>query len=247
MSPGRAFSMRLHLLLGICMGLVSSGCSPRQLPAPQPPDRALPVLLGPPPPLGAGMGRVVLDVVDGPAAVERVTGRTAGRGARGAELAWTPSGIAPVVPFGNARYDEETRALLCQSPCALDLPYGVHPIVLTTDDGRTNTIDLPVLAKPRVVRLLMMSETRHGALRAVGWGATAVGIGALIAGGALVGMTASRAEGSGTSLMAGSAVAFLVGGAGLTILGVVLLERSRPEVRPGAITEFELPADAYGH
>src|SRR5262245_44812804 len=111
------------------------GCVPARRPPLATTARVAPRPDVPPPP-PAGYGRVIIDVVDGPARVDLPD-------VGSDDLAW--------------------RRPLCVSPCVLDLPQGRHQLRLTLtdrDDHRTELALVNFRSMPTVYRRAMGWEDR---------------------------------------------------------------------------------------
>jgi hypothetical protein len=104
------------LAAALCL-TVTAACTTR-LPPPPTPSRRAPSASLPSSPSPAGDGRIVIETEDGPATAELVTGRSVGVAYGGGHTA-VASHLA-------------TRRL-CTTPCAVDLPYGEHEVILTID------------------------------------------------------------------------------------------------------------------
>src|SRR5687768_16239171 len=93
----------------------TAACITRVAPPPTPGRRAPSASLPSAPP-AAGYGRIVIETEDGPATAELVTGRAVG-------VAYGSGGTAVASHIATRR--------LCTTPCAIDLPYGEHEVILT--------------------------------------------------------------------------------------------------------------------
>lgn len=194
------------------VAIVATGCwRHKRLAAPQIPERILPNVstAGAPAP---GLGRVLLDVQEGPAVVERVHGASA-------------SGIAGTRMLSGS---VEISRRVCVTPCVLDVPAGPQELrfTLIDDEERTSTGFVNVDARPSAYRHAIGTQRSRAWKGFVGW--------PLLAFGALLdigfGVTAAKGElelNGGT--IAGAGI-----GIGLTVLGGWLLAGSVIEQQPGS-------------
>ncbi len=217
----RASSFHRLSLLGL---LLLGACAPRTLtPATVPEAIAPQVELGEPPP--PGRSRLVIDVVEGPVAVERVRMRA------------TPITAAGETTqrFGFHEADE----MLCPTtPCVLDVEPGnllLRFPVLGNDEIDHHSELVHVGPKPSVYRrrLDQYEEGRSG-LVVAGIVFALVGVSGSITGAVLAAGAdddSNRALGGG--ITAGVGLAMLVFGSWLARLGA-------PTIRPGSSVHFEL-------
>lgn len=199
------------------------------LPPPRAPERTVPPVrtdLGSPAP---GHGRVILDVVDGPAEVREVLAESTS-----SSVAMGVSSQGSVAVAG-AQGSEQTSRPLCTTPCATDLLRGNHVLTFTlvADPRRTERAD--VAAGERVwVHRRALGQPRRLLPATFG-----LGIGVSILG--LV------VEGSAIAFIGednGAAIGLLVAGA-VVALGGIGVMLSNTTVQPGAVTEWyfdETPA-----
>lgn len=204
---------------------------PRFAAPPRAPDRAT-VTAEPPRAPTADEGTVVLDVTEGRARVELVTGRTQpdpnnnvwmtgyGRG-------WQAGMMPPNL----------TLRALCMTPCAVNLPRGDHELLFEDLDPsaqRVSTAMVRVGERPSVVRHALGAQQSDpggiiGALLLGGLGVVLMGAGGLLLG--------FGTDADGTDLRPGGGVTLGVGAA-LTIAGTILGVRARPLIQPGATTQW---------
>jgi len=217
-----------------------AACVVEHAPPPLPPPRAPPVAS--PAPVAPGHGRVVVDVVDEPAKVARVTGTQ--------ELAAT---LRPT--YGRTGLTAplmRTTELLCFAPCVLDLRQGAHTLVFTStvDPTRTSTADVLVSSQPVAVRHALGREKPMSArylgglvLSTLGGGMLLIGGGATAIGAAAGSSSEPRAQSASDGFLA---FGLVVLGVGLVTgtTGLVMALGDRPEVQPGATTQTPLPGDA---
>jgi hypothetical protein len=209
----------------VCIGLAIAcllvGCVKRLPPAPTPQAVAPVIPAAPPPP--PGYTRLVVDVVDGPAAVQQVRMQS-----------------RPVEnDLGRISYQfSERPEVLCTAPCATDLPAGNILLgfpVLGKDALETELVHLG--PEPSVYRrALSIYDDRSGGLRVFGIIATAVGGASAITGTALLPIGLS--DGNGALTAAGGIT--LGVGAALIAFGVWAIRHDAPTFRPGSSNHFPL-------
>lgn len=203
--------------------LLLAGCDVAQLPPPEAPRRLVPadvdVPLEPPSP---GTGRVIIETNGERAKVVEITGHaTAWAGGESANII----GVRP----------------LCTTPCVVDLPYGLHPLVLRSvdDEARQSEAELEVGSRARVFRHTLGERSDGGGLRTAGATLLTLGLIAATAGALMWVAGSSTADGSQVSatgqLVTGT-------GAGGVLLSIPFLFAGRPTERPGATTQWMLPA-----
>jgi len=198
------------------------GACVRQLPPLPPPPAIAPPVQAPAPPPG-GHGRLIIDVVDGPFAVQRVDMKSE--------------------PTTNAkgrtmyRFFESPSVLCQQSPCVADVPQGNvllgFPVI-----GDPNTMEVELVnvgPDPSVYRRsLSLYEDKTGGTRVMGIIMTAVGGAALITGTALLPIGISK-DNSGLTWAGGIS---LGGGAALLTLGILMIRADAPTFRPGSSNHY---------
>jgi hypothetical protein len=208
------------------LGSAVLGCGVERLPAARPPPRMLPAeVVVPADPPAAGSGRVILDTNGEPASVVEITsGVTAASGAATAEPHVV--GVRP----------------LCTTPCIVDLPYGSHPIVLRSiaDESRQSETELDVGARAKVFRHTLGERTDGGAVRMVGASFLTLGILAVAAGVVVWGAGSTSSHPSPSLVTNGEVLTGV--GAGGVLLSIPFLLMGRPTERPGATTQWSLPA-----
>jgi len=196
------------LALGSCTN------EPKILPPRAPPPRSTPPVAVPPMPPGAGYGRVVLHVTDGPM---HVTAR--------ADQAF----VAPGMQVPSTRTGE-----LCTTPCVVDLPMGIYKLYLVSADGSVPGGDVDTLQVREgvtyYVRAPGRSEPRTW-LPAVPFALTVVGVVALTGGLFLLGGEDQAAQTTGVLLLVG-------GGAAVVTGGIMYYDASRGTQQAGATTTW---------
>jgi hypothetical protein len=189
----------------------------RQLPAAPIPEPVAPALATTSAPPAEGMGRIVVDVVDGPTPVHRVHMRA--------------------IPMGtHFRFSEAPEPICPASPCVAEVPSGNvllgFPII-----GRSSLEVELVHVDPGTTvyrRSLSLYEDHTGKLRTMGIISTAVGGTAMLTGATLLpiglgkdidGMTTA----GGISLGAGTL---------LLTFGIWAIRKDSPTFRPGSANHF---------
>jgi len=214
--------MRARFIFSIALAAVA-GCDVAQLPPPEAPRRQVPadvdVPLEPPSP---GTGRVIIETNGERAKVVEITGQA---------TAWTGGASANIVGVRP----------LCTTPCVIDLPYGLHPLVLRSldDDTRQSEAELEVGARAKVFRHTLGERSDGGGLRTAGASLLTLGLIAATTGAILWVAGSSSAEGSQVTAT-GQIVTGI--GAGSVVLSIPFLLAGRPTERPGATTQWTLPA-----
>ncbi|MBK7076228.1 MAG: hypothetical protein IPH44_28445 [Myxococcales bacterium] len=193
--------------LAVALALASTtGCYRRHnIGAPAAPRKVMPdVDTGGAP--GAGLSRVVLDVAEGPAIVERLRGGSV-------------TGVAGVNPFAGAL---QVATRVCVTPCVVDAAPGTQELrfTLVDDDTRTSTGFINIDDKPSVYRHSIGRHDNDGWRGFVGWPlvllGTFVGIGAI----------ASAAQGEvGATLGFGLPALALGGFGGWMIYGSTIVDQ----------------------
>lgn len=192
-------------------------------PAPVPRAVAPPLEAAPPPP--EGQGRLVVDVVDGRAPVQRVRMDT-----------------RPITDAqGRVRYQlvEAPEPFCAPAPCAVDVPIGNvllgFPVIGDRDALEIELVHVD--REPSVYRRsLSVYDDRTGGVRTTGIIATSVGGAAAITGTVL--LPIGLAEGNGGLTMAGGIS--LGAGAALLALGIWAIRHDAPTYRPGSSNHFPL-------
>lgn len=177
------------------------------------------VPLQPPSP---GTGRVIIETNGQRAKVVEITGHA---------TAWAGGESANIIGMRP----------LCTTPCVVDLPYGLHPLVLRSvdDEARQSEAELEVGSRSRVFRHTLGERSDGGGLRTAGASLLTLGLIAATTGAILWVAGSSTADGSQVS-----ATGQLVTGIGASgaLLSIPFLIAGRPTERPGATTQWPLPA-----
>lgn len=238
MHGGDAVRYPLILLLPL------AACAPRLLPPPASPERAPPSARDPGP-SPAGRSRVYIDVPAEPARVDEVTGVTEG---------WSEDSDGNEVPTSLV-----TTRTLCTAPCAVDLSFGAHRLVLhsLSDASRGSEVIVSPAGRPLAVRAALGRELVHSTRWLAGILGFSLG-GGLVAGGLpayLVGRSEARAAevnpfnpsmGDGGAAARTVGLTLMVAGAVAIVAGIVSFAIARGETQPGSATVWELggPASA---
>ncbi len=206
----------------IALACAPIGCVRYLPPAPTPPPVVPPVNAQPPAPNTA---RVVVDVVDGPTAVQRV------------QMAPQPQTDAQ----GQTTFRfVETPALLCAAtPCVADVPPGNvllgFPVI--GNPGATEVELVHVGPDPSVYRRALSTyDGDTGAERVLGIIATAIGGTSMMAGTAMLPIGLAK-DNHGLTVAGGIT---LGGGTLLTVIGILMMRHDAPTYRPGAANHFPL-------
>jgi hypothetical protein len=191
-------------------------------PTPAPIAPAIPVTA----PAAPGTGRLVVDVADGPAPVQRIV-----------------MDAQPVKDArGLTRYRlNEAPALLCNpSPCLTDLPIGTNVVLGFPVRGSTDTeVELVNIGPDPSVYRRALSEYHGdtGATRVMGIIATSLGAASAITGAALLPIGLSKDN----SAMTTAGGITLGGGALAIVLGILAIRADSPTYRPGSSNHYPIP------
>ncbi len=210
---------------GIAAVAVLSAACVRQLPAlPTPEAIAPPGTVAAPP--EATTGRLVVDVVDGPAPVHRV------------HMAAKP--VAGDDGRVRYRFNEAPQLLCPASPCVADLPPGNILLGFPVIGNRKLETELVHVDPGTTVyrRSLSLYEDNTGGLRVMGIISTSVGGAAAITGIVLLPIGLSD---DSDGLTTGGGIT-LAAGAALLAFGIWAIRRDAPTYRPGSANHFALTA-----
>lgn len=209
-------------MLRLC-GVLALGACVRQLPAAPTPPPMVPAVAASAPP-AAGHGRLVIDVVEGPAPVQRVR--------IGSQQ----------IDRGNGLYtyalNEVPEVLCAQAPCVADVPVGNVLLGFPVLGNSTLEVELVhVGPDPSVYRRsLSIYEDKTGATRVMGILATSLG-GAAAATGTVL-LPVGLAKGNDGLTAAGGIT--LGAGALLLAIGIWAIRHDAPTYRPGSSNHFPL-------
>jgi hypothetical protein len=215
-----------HVAHFLCVALVTASMPAcvRRLPASPIPAPMIPAVAQTAPP-APGMGRLVVDVVQGPTPVQ-VAGLSTSPIQRGSVTTYR---------LGLAR-----QPLCSPSPCAADLPLGNHVIqfpVIGNDDWDEELVHIG--PDPSVyLRDLSLYQPASGAGYALGIVLESVGAASAITGVALLPVGLSKGN---DGLTTAGAITL---GAGALMIGVgyLLWRKDAPTYRPGSSNHFPLAA-----
>jgi hypothetical protein len=219
----------------------AQACTVRYVTPPPAPTKDLPRVMTEAATAREGEGLVTLDADPGPVHVDEVVAHALGEvatttGRRGSQ-------VASVGGHGwSAAGNQTWTRPLCVTPCTVALPYGSHELVFTSlqpGSTLTSTAYVQVSHAPSVARHALGRQEPNlgGQISAVLL--SGIGIATLLAGGMLLAFarTSRRdytAEGW-TTVGVGTA---------MTAGGVLLAQWNRPEIQPGATTQWSLPLEA---
>lgn len=208
---------RLSLLLPL---LLLSACV-RQLPPPATPEPVAPQLQAMPP-VPEGHGRLIVDVVDGPTEVRRMT---------------TTSVVVGMDKDRPITASSTSSESLCVAPCAVDLPLGRHVLAFPMHgSGRLEMDTVTVKDTPTVYRRALGRREGGGAGLVLGiLGATFGGM-SMVTGTVLLPIGLAKDK-SGMTLAGGITLGV---GAALTTLGIIGIVVSPTIRQPGAAVTFTL-------
>ncbi len=209
-----------HLTFGV---LALGGCIKQLPPAPIPEPVPPTVAAGTSP--APGTGRLIVDVVDGHAPVQRV------------RMEARPSPNAQGVP--TVRFEQTPTELCPAAPCVTDVPVGNillgFPVIGDGDALETELVH--VGPDPSVYRRSLSVYTDNsGASRVLGILATSIGAAAAITGTALLPIGLSK--GNDGMTLAGSVS--LGGGLALVAIGILMIRADSPTFRPGSSNHYLL-------
>jgi len=206
------------------VAVFAAGACVKQLPPAPTPAATMPTMPAGPPP-APGMGRLVVDVVDGPAPVQRTS--------MVPQPTTNPSGRT------TYRFEPATDSLCAAAPCVTDLATGnvllAFPVIGDPDALETELVH--VGPEPSVYRRALSVYTDNtGALRVMGIIMTSFGGAALATGATLLPIGLSR-DSSGLTTAGGIS---LGAGAALLVFGILAIRADSPTYQPGASNHFPL-------
>lgn len=206
----------------VCIAVCLPACV-KQLPPAPTPQTVAPALQPAPPPPG-GHGRLVVDVVEGPAPVQRIQ-------------------LAPM-PQTNARgrttyrFNEVPEVFCAQSPCAVDVPVGNVLLGFPVIGNDALEVELVhVGPDPSVYRRsLSLYEDNTGGVRLFGILATSIASASLITGAVLLPIGLSK-DNTGLTTAGGITLGL---GTIFVALGIWAIKADAPTFRPGSSNHFPL-------
>lgn len=202
------------------------------------------------PPASPGMGRVVIDVVDGPTPVRRVTmtatpldGGAPAEGTSTVSPADPNAPPPPIVHRPRYRFSQSDIALCESTPCVAQLPLGNvlvgFPVIGQPDKMESELIH--VSEAPTVYRRqLSLYEDHTGAMRIVGLVGAPVGAVGLSVGGVLLSVGLDKHKDGMTTAGAitlGASTALLVA-------SILMIRADAPTFRPGSANHYPLDTPA---
>ena len=216
---GRMSTIPRNLMLPVFL----AACVKQLPPAPMPQPVVPPMQPAPPPP--EGQARLVVDVVDGPAPVQRVV--------------MTPHQVDIGRGRQSYRFSENPEPFCTPSPCAVDVPNGNlllgFPVIGDRDAMEVELVHVgPESSVYR--RSLSVYDDRTGGLRIMGIIGTSVGAASAITGTALLPIGLS--DGNRGLTTAGGIT--LGAGIALLALGIWAIRTDAPTYRPGSANHFPL-------
>lgn len=216
--PGfRRFAERLCIAV-LCL----PACMKHLPPAPTPPPVAPPLEPAPPPP--GGHGRLVLDVIEGPAPVQRITmAATQQTNERGRV---------------SYRLSEVPEVFCARTPCAVDVPVGNVLLGFPVIGKDSLEVELVhVGPDPSVYRRsLSIYEDNTGGVRLFGILSTSIASASLITGAALLPIGLAK-DNTGMTVAGGVTLGL---GSVFLALGIWAINADAPTFRPGASNHFPL-------
>jgi len=214
--------MTVKCASALVLALLVTGCV-RMIPPPATPEPIAPALEAVPP-VEEGLGRVVVDVVDGPTDV----------------MAFMRHSLVVEVDKDNSFVASTVSTeTLCTSPCAIDLPLGRHTLAFPTRGGRgrLEVGQVDVGATPTIYRRALGSYESAGAGLVLGiLGVTFGGMSAIT--GTVLLPVGLANDSDGMTLAGGVTLGV---GALLTTVGIIGIAVSPSTRQPGASIQFALP------
>ena len=222
----RGFTQRL--CIAVVAASAPAACVKHLPPAPPPPPLVPPIQAAAAP--ANGQSRLVVDVVEGPTAVQRI------------QIEARPE----VNAQGRTTYQfSERPEIMCTaSPCVADLPPGNvligFPVIGNPDASELELVN--VGPDPSVYRRsLSVYEDRSGGLRVFGIISTAVGGSALVTGTALLPIGLAK---DNDGLTTAGAIS-LGAGAALLAFGIWAIRHDSPTYRPGSSNHFPIASPSH--
>jgi hypothetical protein len=206
---------RIGWIVLVSVSVSVFGCyRTKKLAAPPPPAQSMPaVALGGAP--GPGLSRVVLDVEQGPAVVEKLSGGSLG-------------GSVGTRAFGGSL---QIAQRVCVTPCVLDTKPGSHELrfTLVDDEERTSIGFVNVDQRTSAYRHAIGRDRSARWKGFVGW--------PLLLGGAILDIGAATAIAGGADV-GGAEVVGIGLAVGITALGAWLVHGAVVEQQPGSGTQW---------
>jgi hypothetical protein len=228
-SPGRRCSLIILVINrfaqpvgGIAAVAVLGAACVKHLPAAPTPEPIVPPIAASATPPPDGVGRLVIDVVDGPMMVHRVH-------MRGQPVAGDDGRV-------RFRFSEEPQPLCQPSPCITEMPSGNVLLGFPVIGKSSLEVELVHIDPGTTVyrRSLSLYQDSTGALRTMGIIGTSVGGAAAVTG--VVLLPLGLAEDSDGLTMAGGIS--LAAGTLLLTWGIWAIRKDAPTFRPGSANHF---------
>jgi hypothetical protein len=216
-----------RLCASLSIAVLGAACVRHLPPAPTPEPLVPRVEAGTP--LAAGQGRLVLDVVEGPAPVQQVR-----------------MNATPVPgPDGHNTFElHEAPSVLCAvTPCVTNIPVGnvVLGFPVIGDSDATEVELVHIGPEPSVYRRSLSVYTDNtGGVRLFGILATSIGGASAVTGAALLPIGLAK-ENGGLTVAGGLSLGV---GAVLLAVGIWAIRADAPTYRPGSSNHFPLGAPA---
>lgn len=215
------FSRLAQPVGGIAALAVLAAACVRNLPAAPTPEPIAPPIAAAPPPAD-GMGRLVVDVVDGPMPVHRVH--------------MVPQPVAGDDGRVRFRFSEAPEPLCPAAPCVAEIPSGNVLLGFPVIGKSSLEVELVHVDPGTTVyrRSLSLYQDNTGALRTMGIISTSVGGTAAVTG--IVLLPIGLGEDSDGLTTAGSIT--LGAGIALLVFGIWAIRKDAPTYRPGSANHF---------
>lgn len=202
--------------------LAMLGACVRQLPAAPTPEPITPAIATTSAPPAEGVGRLVVDVVDGPNVVHRVR--------------MQPQPIAGIDGRVRFRFSEAPEPLCSPSPCVAEMPSGNVLLGFPVIGKSSLEVELVHIDPGTTVyrRSLSLYQDNTGALRTMGIISTSVGGAAAITGIVLLPIGLDKDH---DGLTTGGSIS-LAAGALLLTFGIWAIRKDAPTYRPGSANHY---------
>jgi hypothetical protein len=225
------------------LGLALAISCAKQIPPPEAPTQVTPNVKIPAAP-PSGVGRVVIDVTDGPAVIEEVVSQT---------VVNTQQSSGTFTK--TAQYNgPPIKRRLCVSPCVLDLPVGPHVLSFTTTGNNAKTDKTTIIFSevPMVYRRSLGTKEKKPAwfagIGGAGVGATlfTIGLVGLFVGNNALGEESANNVGAGAGPLTladvsiGGSLGLMFAGAVVGGAGGFLMKKNQPISQQGSETFWTL-------
>ena len=224
-------AVRNHFSILLACLLPSAACEPGggtiHVAAPPAPPAEVPRGLDPLPlPPESGLTRVVLDAPGFRANITEALG-------------WEDSQASGVGVWVSG-HSERTRPI-CITPCEFDFVPGLHVLRFSVDERRTETVQVQVGSRRKLVRVALGYHVYSEGLGNTGFMMQIVGATAVIIGGVL--WAASTSSDPQQKQLRSPGMALTLGGSAGLLLGIPLAYKTPGTLQPSTITEVALPAN----